>query len=253
MPFLNDAQGSEAWLAARRGVVTGSRFAEARDRSSGLTAQQAKYVTVMRETGDAAEAMKQAGYKKAPTSESVAYAVQNGIQMQWNAPAIAYAQDLAREIMGGTVPPIFQNAAMKTGTEQEPFARAAYEGKTGIMVEEVGLFVTDDGRFGCSADGLCGDDGVLEVKTMVGTETLFKAVAYGDISAYRDQCLAYLWLLGRKWVDLVLWMPDLNEMVIRRIERDDDEIQALEDDLMAFLALVDEKVVKLQSALSGKP
>lgn len=152
--------------------------------------------------------------------------------------AILYAQDVARERCGGTAEKVFQNAAMRIGSEQEKFANAAYEARTGKLVEPVGFFKTDDGMFGLSPDGLIDDDGVLEIKTMVGSSTLFTAVAEGDISAYQDQCDGYLWLLGRQWVDLVLWAPDMADlgldMVIHRITRDEERIEKLEADLMAF-------------------
>ncbi len=131
---------------------------------------------------------------------------------------------------------------MRTGSEQETFARLAYESLTGELVEETGFFTTDDRLFGVSVDGLIGDDGVIEIKTMVSSETLFKAVVDGDISDYTDQCNGAMWLLGRKWVDLVLWAPDLEpigrHLTIIRINRNDEAIAALEADLMQFAALV---------------
>lgn len=162
---------------------------------------------------------------------------------------IGYALDLARERVGGAAPSKYQNSAMRTGNEQEPYARAAYEARTGHMVEEVGFYLSDDATFGLSPDGLIDEDGVLEVKTMVSSDTLFTAVADGDVSAYMDQCLGYLWLLGRKWVDLVLWCPDLGHMVVTRIERDDDAIEELEADLMAFARLVSQYESKLRKAI----
>lgn len=152
--------------------------------------------------------------------------------------SILYAKDVARERCGGTAEKVFQNAAMKFGSEQEKFAIQAYETKTGNLAEPVGFFKTEDGMFGLSPDSLINDDGVLEVKTMVSSDTLFTAVADGDISAYQDQCDGYLWLLGRKWVDLVLWAPDMADlgldMVIHRITRNEERIEKLEADLMAF-------------------
>lgn len=164
---------------------------------------------------------------------------------------IGYALDLARERAGGKAPSKFQNAAMRTGTEQEPYARAAYEARTGHMVEEVGFYLSDDATFGLSPDGLIDEDGVLEVKTMVSSDSLFTAVAEGDVSDYMDQCLGYLWLLGRKWVDLVLWCPDLNHMVIHRITRDEDAIERLEADLISFAQLVSKYETKLRAALAA--
>ncbi|PND34563.1 exonuclease [Achromobacter pulmonis] len=165
-----------------------------------------------------------------------------------------YAMDVARERVGGRAPEIFANAAMRTGTEQEPFARAAYEAKTGNFVEEAGFITTEDRLFGVSVDGLVDDDGIIEIKTMVSSGTLFTAVVDGDISAYTDQCNGAMWLLGRKWVDLVLWAPDLEpigrQLTIIRIERDDNAIEDLEADLMAFERMVTnyENLLKKEAA-----
>ncbi|MBO9679523.1 MAG: YqaJ viral recombinase family protein [Acidovorax sp.] len=197
-------QGSEQWLAVRKGCITGSRFKDCRDKLK---------------SGDPSKA------------------------------CTAYAQDTARERVGGNAPAKFQNAAMRTGTKQEPLARLAYERRTGNLVEEVGFFTTEDGLFGLSPDGLIDDDGVLEIKTMVSSDTLFTAVADGDVSAYMDQCMGYLWLLGRQWVDLVLWVPDLNHMVIKRITRDENAIEALEADLIAFARMVKSYEDTLRAAL----
>lgn len=201
----NHEQGSEAWLAARKGCITGSRFKDCREKLA----------------------------KGGPSKN-----------------CLAYAMDTARERVGGRAPAKFQNAAMRTGTEQEPLARLAYERRTGNLVDEVGFFTTDDGLYGLSPDGLIDEDGVLEIKTMVSSDTLFTAVAEGDVSAYMDQCLGYLWLLGRQWVDLVLWVPDLNHMVIKRITRDEDAIEALEADLLAFARLVKGYEDTLRAALA---
>lgn len=169
--------------------------------------------------------------------------------------AILYAKDVARERCGGTAEKVFQNAAMKFGSEQEKFAIQAYETKTGNLAEPVGFFKTEDGMFGLSPDSLINDDGVLEVKTMVSSDTLFTAVADGDISYYADQCNGYLWLLGRKWVDLVLWAPDMEslglQMVIRRIERDENAIEKLEADLMAFAMTVRQYESALRKAAAA--
>lgn len=206
MPWLQLDQGSEEWLTARRGKITGSRFKDAREKLKGGQPSKA---------------------------------------------CLGYAMDIARERIGGSAPSKFQNAAMRTGQEQEPFARAMYEARTGHMVDEAGFYLSDDAVFGLSPDGLIDDDGVLEIKTMVSSDTLFTAVADGDISAYTDQCLGYLWLLGRQWVDLVLWAPDLGHMTIKRINRDEDAIEALEADLMAFAKLVTQYETTLRTAIQS--
>ena len=197
-------QGSPEWIAARRGVVTGSRFKDCR-----------------------------AKLKNGEPSKD----------------CMAYAYDIARERCGGMAPAKFQNAAMRIGTEQEAPAVRMYEVRTGYLTEEVGFFTTEDGLFGLSPDRLIDDDGVLEVKTLVSSATLFTALTEGDLSEYMDQCLGYLWLLGRQWVDLVLWVPDLQHMTVKRITRDENAIEALEADLIAFAKIVADNEAALRRAL----
>ena len=151
--------------------------------------------------------------------------------------------DLARERVGGKPPEAFYSDYMKAGTEQEPFARSAYEIQTGNLVEQAGFITTDDKLFGVSVDGLVGDDGIIEIKTMVSSKTLFKAVVEEDISDYIDQGNGAMWLLGRMWVDFVLWAPDLEAaghkgLHIIRVNRDEESIASLEEDLWRFAGLV---------------
>lgn len=166
------------------------------------------------------------------------------------AKAVLYAEDVARERLGGKAASVFVNKAMQFGTEQEPFARAAYETTTGNIVQEVGFAASDCGMYGLSPDGLIGDDGVLEVKTMVGSDNLFTAVVDGDLSEYMDQVNGYLLFLNRQWVDVVLWTPDLEDtglgLVIHRIHRDEKALAELRADLDKFAALVREYESKLR-------
>ena len=208
-------QGSDEWFAVRRGVITGSRFKDARDYKAPTAAQKKEGVT----RGDP------------------------------SAKLLAYARDVARERCGGAAAAKFQSAAMRTGVEEEPVARMEYEVRTGNLVEPVGFITSDCGSFGLSPVSLVGDDGVLEIKTLVSSDTLFTALADRDLTEYMDQCLGYLWLLGRQWVDLALWVPDLNHLAVRRITRDEGAIRALESDLMAFARLVAECEAALKLAL----
>lgn len=193
-----DPQGSDAWLQSRRGVITGSRFALARER--------------LKSTGKPSAA------------------------------AIRYAMDTARERCGGLTLPSVQNLAMRIGSEQEDAARDAYEMETGRLVTECGFFCTADCEFGVSPDGLVGKDGLIEIKTMVSSETLFRCVVDGISADYIDQINGELWLLNRKWCDLVLWAPDLagigRALTVRRIERNEDAINELVGDLTEFARIV---------------
>ena len=207
MIVYTDPQGTDAWIEARRGVITGSRCKDARDKLK--NGQPSKACTL-------------------------------------------YAMDTARERCGGRVLPTYANAAMRMGTEQEPLARAAYETETGRVAIEAGFITTDDGKFGVSVDGLVDTHGMVEIKTMVSSDTLFTAVVARDLSAYIDQINMSLWLLGRKWCDLILWAPDLEaigrHITIIRIDRDDNAIDALESDLLAFDRVVEGYRKQLEQA-----
>jgi hypothetical protein len=51
-----------------------------------------------------------------------------------------YMAQLVVERMTQQVAESYSNAAMEWGVENEPFARAAYEAKTGNMVDQVGAY-----------------------------------------------------------------------------------------------------------------
>lgn len=210
MIFHDHEQGTDAWLACRAGVITASRFKDARDRLKNGT----------------------------PSGKCSGYAAQVALE----------------RIAGRPVDKVFENWQMREGKEQEQFARIAYENKTGNLVEEVGFITTDDRLFGYSPDGMIDSDGLVEIKTILSGDVALKVCGHHDLSGYMDQCLGGLWLTGRKWIDLVIWCPALEpigkHLAIHHIARDDDAINELESDLMAFLQMVNEneRVFKLEAA-----
>lgn len=249
--FDTSPQGSPEWFAARRGVCTASRFRDARDRSDGLTDQQRTYVEAILAGKPEGAAQSLAGYKAKPTSSAVASAIAGTLQKTWGAKAMSYARDLARERLGGESPPTFiRPEYAAAGHEGEKAARVATEAAFGLLIEEAGLAITEDRKFGGSVDGLIGDDGIWECKTMVSSSVMFQAVVEGDIQEYVDQCQGNLWLLGRKWAKLTLYCPDMPRKLHPPIliERNEAYIEDLETDLMAFERLVCEQ----QAALAAK-
>jgi exodeoxyribonuclease (lambda-induced) len=217
MKFIDAPQGSEAWLQARVGKITASRYKDARDRL-----KPAKGKTI----GE-------------PSAKCTAYAAQVAVE----------------RIAGRPVEKAFENWQMREGTEQEPHARAAYDLETGNIVDEVGAIVTDDDLFLYSPDGLVGDDGLLEIKTILSPERIVRVIGEGDLSEYMDQCLGGLWLTGRKWIDLVLWCPALEsigrQLTVHHITRDENAIEALEADLIAFARMVQEKETQLRALFAA--
>ena len=165
---------------------------------------------------------------------------------------IAYACQVALErVSGAPADMTFENWQMREGHVQEPIARAAYERLTGNLVDEVGAFATDDDLFLYSPDGVIDNDGLLEVKSLFSPERIMTIVGNGDMSDFIDQCMFGLWLTGRQWIDLVVWVPSLEHMTIKRITRDEGAIEALETDLMAFARLVTQYENTLRAAIQS--
>lgn len=167
-----------------------------------------------------------------------------------------YAAQVAVErIAGKPIDQVFENWQMKEGSRQEPEARIAYEALTGNLVEEVGAIATDDDAFLYSPDGIVGDDGLIEIKSLFSAERMVNIVGNGDVSDFIDQCNFGLWLTGRKWIDLCIWVPSLApiglDLTIHHITRDESAIEALEADLMAFSKLVAEFEHKLRQKASA--
>ena len=160
-----------------------------------------------------------------------------------------YMAQLVVERMTNQVAESYTNAAMEWGVTNEPFARAAYEAKTGVLVDEVGAI--DHPTIAMSAaspDGLVSDDGCLEIKCP-NTATHIDTVLGGEIAKkYYDQMQWQMACTGRSWCDFVSYdprMPEGLQLFVKRIPRDDKYLAELEGEVIQFLKEVDDKVNKL--------
>jgi putative phage-type endonuclease len=160
-----------------------------------------------------------------------------------------YMAQLVVERMTQTVAESYSNVAMEWGTENEPFARAAYEIKTGNTVDQVGSIDHPTiPMSSASPDGLIGNWGCLEIKcpnTSTHIETLLGAE---PVKKYYDQMQWQMACTNRSWCDFVSFdprMPAHLQLFVKRIERNDVYIAELESEVIQFLAEVDDKVKKL--------
>lgn len=207
---INCEQGSEEWHAARAGVITASMFKVARQR-----------------------------LKSGPNKGDFTEAAKN------------YAFRLAVEkISGIPLDEGFTTWQMKRGNELEPEARRRHEEEAGVIVERAGFILTADDAFGASADGLIGDDKGSEYKCLVSPEGLRDVLLNDDISEFIDQVQGCMWISGRKAWHFGLYCPALAsigaDFTWREVARDDDYIEALEQDLIQFKQLSDGYYSKLK-------
>lgn len=215
MITLNLEQGSEEWLAARAGVITASRFVNARAK--------------------------------------LTKASKNGKAGDLAGSATEYAWVIAMErISGKPLDQTFTTWQMRRGSELEPEARMAYEMATGLLAGESGLLLSDDGIFGYSSDGLVGDKGLIEIKCPANCQKIGTIWSSPESATdeYIDQIQGGLWLTGREWCDFVMYCPWLEpvgkELFIKHVKRDEAYIESLQKDLFAFDRLVNQYVEQIK-------
>ena len=159
-----------------------------------------------------------------------------------------YMTQLLLERLTNTVAESYSNDAMSWGTEQEPFARAAYEALKGVMVDQVAFINHPTIEMaGASPDGLVGEDGLVELKCPM-SHTHLESLLGGLDDQYKVQVQWQMACTGRKWTDLCSFDPrfpaDL-QLVVKRFERDDAYIATLEKEVIKFLAELDDKLNKV--------
>lgn len=140
----------------------------------------------------------------------------------------------------------FINAAMQRGIDCEPLAFAAYEAKTGQMVQRTGFLAHTEHLAGCSLDGHVGEfDGLIELKCPKSS-THLKYLRAGVVpSEHVPQITHNLWITGARWCDFVSYddrFPEPLSLFVVRVTRDEKAIAVYESFARAFLAEVDREV-----------
>lgn len=163
-----------------------------------------------------------------------------------------YRAQIVAEILTGTPQDdIFINDAMRWGTEQEPFARAAYETNRGVLVDQVGLVLHPAiDRGAASPDGLVDPDGLVEIKCPK-TATHLSYLMAGEVpSQYQPQMLWQMACTGAQWCDFVSFDPRLPEdlqLFVVRFKRDQARIDSMEAEVVTFLEEVDTTLASLKN------
>lgn len=162
-----------------------------------------------------------------------------------------YHAQLVTERLTGRPTEGFQSAAMLRGIEMEPQARAMYSFQSGHDVVEVGFVPhpTID-MAGASPDGLCGSDGLVEIKCCGAARHIEMLSGSEPEDRYVKQVMFQMACTGRQWTDLAYFNPDLPEemqLVVLHIERDEAAIAQMEAEIVKFLGEVDATVAQLRA------
>lgn len=137
------------------------------------------------------------------------------------------------------------------GNMLEPEARRMYSAINEVEVKEVGL-VEEDGEFDgyavCSPDGLVGEDGIIEIKTLSAKFFLSyteKDEKTGEPKNYirpehMTQCQYNMFITERQWCDLVYYHSRAGVYIIH-IERDEKYIEKIKAALREGVQFIEEK------------
>lgn len=169
----------------------------------------------------------------------------------WGASRANYMAQLVCERMTGTSQDSYVNGPMQRGIETEPDALIAYSFYSDNEVDPVGFIEHPYiSMSGASPDGHIGTVGSLEVKCP-NTSTHIETLLNGKVSEkYMIQVQWQLACSEREWCDFVSYdprMPEELKLFVRRVKRNDEDIEALEQAVRQFLSEVDAKVEKLMS------
>jgi putative phage-type endonuclease len=201
-------QGSPEWMALRIGKIGGSRVAD-----------------VLTEGRGGAESLTRKKYKN----------------------------ELIRERLTGKKLDTYKTPAMQRGIDLEPMARAWYEVKYNTFVDQVAIVLhpSIDGAQ-CSPDGLVeATNSLIEIKIPNPENHLDNILTGGkQLEQYYDQVQWQLACMPEKeFCDLVSYdpeMPDHLQGFVKRIYRDDEYINNMQNAVIAFLSEIETIVNNLK-------
>jgi hypothetical protein len=153
-------------------------------------------------------------------------------------------QKLCERILGYSPRDAVGTFEMGQGIILESEARPWYEFTRDVRVQTPGFCTTDDGRIGCSPDGLIGEDGGLEVKCPQPERALRYLLDGGVPKEYLPQVHGSMLVTGRPWWDFLSYSRQFPALVVR-VERDERIQAVLADALGAFLYKFDSKLATI--------
>lgn len=135
------------------------------------------------------------------------------------------------------------------GKALEHEARRVYSAVYETEVQEVGLVEDVEyfpGWVVCSPDGLVGEDGIIEIKSLVAkyvtqyTEGKYKDSFYIK-PEYRTQIQFNLFVTQRQWCDFIYYHPRVG-LRVQRIHRDEDYIEKIKKSLEENIQYIKERL-----------
>lgn len=169
-----------------------------------------------------------------------------------------YKNELIRERLTGRKLDTYKTPAMQRGIDLEPMARAWYEVKYNTFVDQVAIVLHPTIEGGqCSPDGVVETtNSLIEIKIPNPENHLDNILTGGkQLEQYYDQVQWQLACMPEKeFCDLVSYdpeMPDHLQGFVKRIYRDDEYINNMQNAVIAFLSEIETIVNNLKEIQNG--
>ena len=168
-----------------------------------------------------------------------------------SAQADKYINELIAQRLSGDLPETYTNAHMERGNELEPSARALYELVNDCTVDLAGFCLHPDLPAGFSPDGFVSDTGGLEIKCPA-PHTHVEYLRRGKApTKYLPQIQMALWISGREWWDFMSYHPKIEPLIVR-VDRNEEYIDKLQQEVTKAAKLIDKEVERLASTKGDK-
>jgi hypothetical protein len=166
-------------------------------------------------------------------------------------PKTYLARKLAERWLGYPLQSFGGSGATEQGSIKEEEAIPALEFEYDWKIQRVGFVTTDDGRVGCSPDGLLLDGGI-EVKCPEA-HTHVKYLLASDLPKdYATQVQGSMFVTGAEWWKFLSYCRSMPKLLLT-IERDPKAQAVLAEALAEFNANLDAKYARLCEINGGPP
>lgn len=165
-------------------------------------------------------------------------------------PATYLHRKLAETWLGGPLPGA-NVLDMEFGKILEEQALPFYELEFGEPIQRVALVTTDDGRVGCSPDGLIGDEGGIEIKCPEAHTHVGYLLKGGVPKDYLTQIHGAMWVTGRPWWKFLSYRRMFPPLVVT-VFRDEKIQAAITDAIALFLSKFDVAMQRVVEMNGGR-
>lgn len=159
---------------------------------------------------------------------------------------------VAERLTGRRAKEEFNSRFTEHGVMMEPIAKGIYEAVFNAKVIDSGYIARDE-YTGGSPDGLIGEDGIIEIKCpyTITSHLEHYLIDLRDKPEYYWQCIGYLLITGRQWIDFVSYHGDYKpkmQLVKKRIKTADvgSDIIKLDNNLHKAITEFDKLIKQLK-------